>query len=180
MRLFCRDYPSVQVTLVSESTPILLDLLSHNKIDLTLTTESIRGSKNELLFSDNLVWIGTANGDACKRTPLPVALGSESCAFREPAVDALNQATVDWNPVVQVGGLEAILACLDADMAIAPYMSKIVPSNLKIIEQEVGLPALPQTHVNLRMPSPSANPIAQELANYIQRGVKVGYTREVA
>ncbi len=54
LRVFCRDYPNVRVTLVSESTPVLLECLHKKEVDLTLTNESERGDGDELLFSDDL------------------------------------------------------------------------------------------------------------------------------
>jgi len=171
LRLFCREYPNVRVTLTSEATPILLENLGKKKLDLAVTTEAEQGNKDELLFSDELVWVGAKGGDACHRDPLPIALGSESCAFYQPTRDALNSADIDWCPVVQVGGLEAIIASLGADMAIAAYLSKAIPDSLDIVSEDVGLPPLPDYHVNLRMPSVGSNSIAQELARYIRRGI---------
>ncbi len=177
LRIFCREYPSVRVTLVSEATPVLLESLRKKEIDLALTTEADKGRKDELLFSDDLVWVGAKGGDACNRHPLPIALGSESCAFNEPTRNALNSATIEWTPVVQVGGLEAIIASLSADMAVAAYLAQAVPDSLDFVDAEVGLPALPRYHINLRKPTTGSSAIALELAKYIQRGVATSYVR---
>ena len=175
LRQFCREYPRVRVTLVSDSTPILLESLRRNDIDLTLTTEAERGRGDELLFSDQLVWVGAKGGEAAHRSPLPIALGSESCAFNEPTRHALNRANIDWCPVVQVGGLEAIITSLEADMAVAAYLSQAVPSPLKVVDSNVGLPKLPRYHVNLRSSSVERNPIADELARYIKMATQNRY-----
>jgi len=177
LRVFCRDYPNVRVTLVSESTPVLLECLHKKEIDLTLTTEPEQGDGDELLFSDDLVWVGAKSGEAYNRHPLPVALGSESCAFNEPTRNALNSANIDWCPVVQVGGLEAIIASLGADMAVAAYLSQAVPETLAVVDSEAGLPDLPRYHVNLRMPAVGSSTLTLELARYIRRGIMVGYVR---
>ena len=168
LRRFSREHPKIQFTLVSDMTPTLLTALNNGEIDLTLTTESREGNEDQLLLSDKLVWVGAKNGEACYQTPLPVSLGSEPCAFRVPTLDALNKAEIDWLVVCGVGNLESILATVEADMAVAPYMSRLVPEQLTIIDSNVGLPPLPTYHINLHMPDSRGTNIAGELAKYIR------------
>jgi DNA-binding transcriptional LysR family regulator len=170
MRRFSREHPRIQLTLVSDMSETLLIALKNGEVDLTLTTESQPGSRDSLLLSDRLVWMGVQNGEACYKTPLPVSLGSEFCAFRGPALAALNQAEIDWLEICSVGNLESILATVEADMAIAPYLSCLVPENLQAIDPDVGLPPLPASHINLRMPDSGGSLIARELASYIRQG----------
>lgn len=175
LRRFNREYPSIRVTLISDSTPVLLEMLKKKKIDLTMTTESIQGSDDELLLSDALVWIGAPNSEACHRTPLPVALGVESCGFRTSATDALNRAGIEWISICQVGSIEPVIASLEADMAIAPYMSQVIPESLSLIDSSIGLPALPRYYINLRMPNRGARVIVKELAQRIRSGFAMRY-----
>ncbi|WP_426417902.1 LysR family transcriptional regulator [Aestuariirhabdus sp. LZHN29] len=170
MRRFSREHPKIQLTLVSDMTETLLVALKNGEIDLTLTTEGQPGKKDGHLLSDRLVWMGAKNGEACYKAPLPVSLGSEFCAFRVPALEVLNRAEIDWLAVCGVGNLESILATVEADMAVAPYLSCLVPEGLTIISPEAGLPSLPPYHINLRMPDSGGSLIARELAKYIRQG----------
>lgn len=170
LRRFSQAHPGIQLTLVSDMTETLLAVLKNGEIDLTLTTESVPAKGDGLLLSDRLVWMGAHNGEACFKTPLPVSLGSEFCAFRRPALDALSRAGIDWQAICSVGNLESILATVEADMAVAPYLSALVPGNLTAIHPEVGLPALPASHINLRMPEAGSTRLANELATHIRQG----------
>jgi DNA-binding transcriptional LysR family regulator len=170
LRRFSREHPKIQITLVSDMSETLLLALKNGEIDLTLTTESQPAKGDALLLTDRLVWIGAENGDACYRTPLPVSLGSAFCAFRGPALDALNKAELDWLATCSVGNLETILATVEADMAVAPYLSSLLPANLTPIHPDVGLPQLPACHINLRMPTSGSSLITRELARYIRLG----------
>lgn len=170
MRRFSREHPKIQISLVSDMTETLLGALKNGELDLTLTTESKPGRADALLLSDKLVWMGAQNGEACHKTPLPVSLGSEFCAFRDPALDALSKAGIDWQAICGVGNLESILATVEADMAIAPYLSSLIPENLIAINPVVGLPALPIHYVNLQMPDSGGSLLAKELAKYIRQG----------
>ena len=170
MRRFSREHPKIQLTLVSDMTESLLVALKKGALDLTLTTESLPAKGDALLFSDRLVWMGAQNGEACFKTPLPVSLGSASCAFRGPALEALNKAGIDWHAVCSVGNLESILASVEADMAVGPYLCSLVPEGLIAIDADVGLPPLPACHINLRLPAAGMTPIATELARHIRQG----------
>ncbi|OIN12229.1 LysR family transcriptional regulator [Oceanisphaera psychrotolerans] len=170
MRRFSREHPKIRLTLVCDMTETLLAALRNGEIDLTLTTESQAGRGDALLLRDQLVWMGAQNGEACHKTPLPVSLGSEVCAFRAATLDALSKAEIDWLTTCDVGNLESILATIEADLAVSPYLSTLVPENLNTIPADIGLPALPPYYINLRMPDSGGTLIANELARYIRQG----------
>ena len=175
LRAFRQEHPNVLVTLVSDTTQALQALLIDGGIDLTLTTESKPGDRDQLLLTDRLVWVGAKGGDAYRRRPLSVALGQESCAFRASAVQALTKAKIEWRAICQVGSLEPVFATLEADMAVAPFLSRTVPERLARLS-DPGLPPLPQHHINLRIPSTGSTVVASELARHIRQGFQRRYT----
>jgi DNA-binding transcriptional LysR family regulator len=169
LRIFCQEHPNVLITLVSDYTRTLRSLLTERAIDLCLTTEVERGNREQHLLTDHLVWVGAKGGDAFRRRPLSVALGQGSCGFRACAMKALNNASIDWRPICQVGSLEPVFATLEADIAIAPFLSKTVPERLVALGAG-ELPPLPDFHINLRLPARPNTPIAAELAKHIRAG----------
>lgn len=174
LRTFRQAHPNVLVTLVSDTTKSLRADLRGGKIDLALTTESERGNRQQHLLSDRLVWVGAKGGEAWLRRPLSVALGNEDCGFRASAIDALTRAQIAWRPICQVGSLEPVFATLEADVAIAPFLSRTVPDRLAVLD-DAGLPALSVFHINLRLPATGANPVVSELARHIREGFRQRY-----
>ena len=174
LRLFRQEHPNVLVTLVSDMTSALRTLLRDRKVDLALMTEEAHGGADQYLMTDKLIWAGAREGDAATRRPLSVALGEESCGFRASAVEALDKAGIAWRPICQVGSLEPVFATLEADMAVAPFLSRTVPDRLAILK-EPGLPPLPSFHINLRLPSTGVTPAARELARHIREGFERRY-----
>jgi DNA-binding transcriptional LysR family regulator len=174
LRAFRQAHPNVLVTLVSDTTKSLRTDLRDGKIDLALMTERERGTRQQHLLSDRLVWVGAKGGEAWLRRPLSVALGDENCGFRSSAIEALTRAQIVWRPICQVGSLEPVFATLEADVAIAPFLSRTVPDRLAVLN-DAGLPALPVFHINLWLPATGASPVASELARYIREGFRKRY-----
>ena len=167
LRTFRQENPNVLITLVSDVTKTLRSLLREGAIDLTLTTEIESADRSDRLLTDALVWVGAKDGDAGRRRPLSVALGKDDCGFRAVAIKALNAARIKWRPICQVGSLEPVFATLESDVAVATFLSRTVPQRLAIL-RDVGLPPLPQFHINLRVPSSGRSAVTDELARHIR------------
>jgi DNA-binding transcriptional LysR family regulator len=167
LRTFRQEHPHVLITLVSDTTKALRAQLREGAIDLTLTTDLERADRGDHLLTDQLVWVGAQGGDAGSRRPLSVALGKEDCGFRAVAVKALIGARIKWRPICQVGSLQPVFATLEADMAVAPFLSRTVPERLMVLH-EAGLPPLPRFDINLRVPSSGQSAVTRELARHIR------------
>jgi hypothetical protein len=81
----------------------------------------------------------------------------------------LTKAGIEWRAICQVGSLEPVFATLEADMAIAPFLSKTVPERLAVFTGS-HLPKLPTQFVNMRLPSTGVSALTTELARYIREG----------
>jgi DNA-binding transcriptional LysR family regulator len=169
LRRFRQQHPNVLITLVSETTRVLRSALRERNIDLALVTEPERGDRDQFLLSDRLVWVGAKGGDAYRRRPLTVALGREDCGFRAAAVKAMTKAKMPWRAICQFGSLESVFATLEADMAIAIFLSRTVPDRLVPLRGG-ELPQLPLFHINLRFPSTGTASVATEFARHIREG----------
>ena len=175
LREFRQAHPNVLVTLVSDISATLRRLLNERMIDVALTTDPDRAGRKDCLLSDHLVWVGAVDGSAAKRRPLSVALGQDGCGFRASAVDALNKAGLPWRSICQVGSLEPVFATLEADMAIAPFLSRTVPARVAILKDN-ELPALPQYFVNLRFSGAPVTASTDAFVRHVRAGFAARYT----
>jgi DNA-binding transcriptional LysR family regulator len=175
LRRFRQAHPNVLITLVSDTTQALRAELRERKLDLALMTEQERGDQDQFLLTDRLIWVGAKGGDAYRRRPLSVALGQENCGFRAAAVKALTKARMPWRAICQFGSLESVFATLEADMAIALFLSRTVSDRLAPLGGR-ELPALPDFHINLRVPSTGTTSVAMEFARHIREGFSSRYS----
>jgi DNA-binding transcriptional LysR family regulator len=174
LRRFRQEHPNVLITLMSDTTQTLRADLRERKIDLAILTESERGDRDQFLLTDQLIWVGAKGGDAHRRRPLSVALGQENCGFRAAAIKALTKARMPWRAICQFGSLESVFATLEADMAIALFLSRTVPDRLAALRGR-DLPELPRFHINLRVPSTGTTSVATEFARHIREGFSSRY-----
>jgi len=174
LRRFRQEHSNVLITLLSDTTQALRAALRERKIDLALMTEPERGDRDQFLLTDQLIWVGAKGGDAHRRRPLSVALGQETCGFRAAAIKALTRARLPWRAICQFGSLESVFATLEADMAIALFLSRTVPDRLAVLRVR-ELPELPLFHINLRFPSTGAPSVVTEFARHIREGFSSRY-----
>jgi DNA-binding transcriptional LysR family regulator len=175
LRAFRQEHPNVLITLVSNLTRTLRSYLRDGTIDLALTTDAERGDRKQHLLTDRLVWVGARGGDASRRRPLSVALGEPSCGFRAVAIAALTKGGIKWRPICQVGSLEPVFATLEADIAVAPFLSRTIPDRLTALDKG-ELPELPHFHINLRVPSSGVSAVTAELERHIREGFSKRYS----
>lgn len=178
LRRFDKAWPRVRVTLKCVTTPQLLEHLRMGEVDLTLTTELKCGPGGTTLLEDELVWAGAINGTAHRREPLPISIGDQRCEFRPSALKALRAAGRDWRPVCEVSRMEPLLASLEADVAIGPFLRCSIPDYLTVVE-DTSLPKLPTFGVNMYLPPAEPNEIAVELARHITEHFTVRYRQPV-
>lgn len=134
---FSQAYPSAQISLMTENTAILRELLSDQKVDMILTTE-MKGQGDELLRVP-MHWVGRSGGRAARSRPLKLSM-SQTCSFRAAAEDALTKANIEWeNPYTTCEVSQSIML---ADLAVRVVLEGDVAHGAEIIEKNI-LPELP-------------------------------------
>ena len=174
LKRFDKAWPRVRVALKCTTTPQLRELLRQGRLDLTLTTEQRCGRGGEILMEDDLVWAGAVNGAAHRRDPLPVSLGDENCEFRTSVLKALGDAGRDWRPVCEVSSMEPLLASIEADLAVGPFLRRSIPDYLTVVDDR-RLPRLPKFQINMYLPPAKQSEIAVELARHIASEFASGF-----
>ncbi|MBV8653582.1 MAG: LysR family transcriptional regulator, partial [Alphaproteobacteria bacterium] len=128
-------------------------------------------SRGECLAVDRLVWVGAKAGTAHLRTPLPVSMVAETCAFRPTVLQALGERNLTWRTMFESGSIDATAATVRSDLAVTAWLASTVPADLDILPTDARLPELPPFTVNLHMRNGDASPAATELARRIREGL---------
>ena len=171
LRGFNDAWPKVKLELYCKSSPTLRERLASGDIDLALTTETDTPVGAERLMTEDLVWIGCHGGRARSERPVPVAITDGTCTFRAAMLAALEREGRDWRLVGPLGTNDALLATVEADLAVTSLLRSTVPSHLEMLGDDTGLPQMTPFHINLYVRTSQTNEIAQELANHIREQV---------
>lgn len=180
LRQFAQEYPRVRVLLQSDLTVELKDRFARSEIDLILTTEPELDTGGETLVRQPLVWVGAQNGQAWRARP--VRFGSTSrCVFRRSAIDALENAGLPWDLMVDSLSCQAVEVSVNADLAIFVQLAGSIPSGCEAIRHGGSLPELPEYMINMyvRDTGPRAV-LAERLAGFMRQTFAPGTQRIAA
>ncbi len=180
LRSFDKAWPDVRVYIVAGVTVDLQEQLKNGAIDLCLTTEQSPKKGGEKLLREPLVWVGAPNGTAYLRDPLPVALGDQSCIFRNAVLERLAKEGRNWRSVCDTSAMQPLYVSVEADLGVTALLASSVPAPLTILGPDCELPKLPDFHICLYLPRAGSSDIAEELARHIRSALVQGQKAHAA
>lgn len=151
-RRFAATHPNVTVDVVVDSSARLKERFLAGQLDVAFvnTFPSAPFSEGmELLLEEPLVWVGMRGGCAATRDPLPLAMWEHGCAWRQCAVEALDNAGLPYRVAYMSGNYVVQMSAVQADLAIAPIPSILVEPPLVRLGRAEGLPELESTQIRL-------------------------------
>ncbi len=176
---FAEANPRIEVSLNCATSKVLIAGLSDGSVDVALVEEPLGESKGECLSVERLLWIGSRNGTAHRKRPLPLSIVSETCAFRDPIVEALDARDIPWRSVFEYGTLEATMTTVRSDLAVTAFLASFIPEDMEVLGRDSGLPELPNFTINLYESNIEPNPAARQVADYLRESM-IGQNRRSA
>ena len=142
---FRRAHPAVRVEASAERRGILLERLDKGELDLALLFGGNPRSDAQRLGTFPMTWIGSAKQALVweQGEPLPLAVFTPPCFFREAAIAALDQANIAWRIEFTSPSLHGIWAALDAGLGVTLRTAAGLPNQLTVLDEKSGLPRLP-------------------------------------
>jgi DNA-binding transcriptional LysR family regulator len=166
---FSRSNPRVEVTVVCEPTPMLMDRVRDGDLDLAIITHVERHGFAEIVRVEQLLWVTSARHAVHEERPLPLALGRPTCNWRQSALESLETAGraarilfVSWNST-------AVGAAVVAGLAVSVLPESALRSGMRTLGPSDGFPALPSCKIGLVRGARS--PIADALAAQIRQSL---------
>ncbi len=167
---FAAVHGAVDVEVLLEPSETLLERLDEGGLDLTLITAN-RGERpkrdGEILFAEPLVWAGLRGGIAWERAPLPLALATHGCPWRQAALNALDRAGKAYRIAYGSPHCAGQQAAMLADLAIAPFPASLIEPPFRRLGASEGLPSLPDYQI-LMVKRPDLGPAGDTLATEVK------------
>jgi len=171
---FARSHPAVQVDVEVGRSKDLLVRLDEGELDLALVMAGGPGQagRGEIVHSEPLVWAGREDGVAVQRSPLPVTLAQQGCAWRRITLDALDQAGIAYRIAYSCDHCAGQEAAMLADLAVTAFPKSLVRSPLKRLHNE-SLPPLGDYQVAL-VKRPGGGSASEVLAERVTEAFREG------
>ncbi len=148
LRRFGHLHPAVDVQLTCEQSTRLIPKVQAGELELALISRD-RPGRGELLFAEPMVWVASAEHEAWRRNPLPVAAYETGSMARTGALRALKTARRTHRVVYDSASLAGQLAAVQSGLAVAALTACSVPSGLQRLDERHHLPPLPSMQVAL-------------------------------
>jgi len=127
----------------------LLDEFDDGKYDAVIVRQERSHRGGELLADDQYGWFAAPGFERRAGEDLRVASLAAPCGVRAVSLRALDNARIAWREVFVGGGLTAVLAAVDAGLAVAALARRLSPVGTVDAGERFGLPALPRSKVML-------------------------------
>jgi LysR family hydrogen peroxide-inducible transcriptional activator len=138
---FSRKYPQVQLTVVEEITPALLELLRASKVDLAVLALPVRGHEFESfpLLTEPLFAALPRDHKLAKRRSLslkdlrsqPFLLLRDGHCFRDTAVAACDRARLHPQIIFESGQFSSLLSMVGAGMGVSIVPEMAIDEKLR-------------------------------------------------
>ncbi|MCR9135467.1 MAG: LysR substrate-binding domain-containing protein [Alphaproteobacteria bacterium] len=144
LKRFAKTHPSIAVDVVIDQSSRLIKRMEERRLDITLLTcqRDNQPPGCEVLLTEQLVWAGAKGGCAHLRTPIPVSLWEEGCAWRAGAVEGLEAMDIKYRIAYMSAHTSGQRAAIQSDLAIAPLPKPFVGDDLVVLGEEDGLPPI--------------------------------------
>lgn len=168
---FAEVHPAVEVVVTCAPSNELIERLDRDEIDLTLLSAGNEppGTVGIPLWQADLRWIGSVAHAAHRRSPLPLATAQPRCVWHRAAVRALDEAGIPWRVAYTSTSQTGTLAPALAGLAVTIGLPGPLPTGLRFLGAEDGLPPLPDFSIIL-LRGRTGGPVVETLTQAIRDG----------
>ncbi|MEV7241878.1 LysR substrate-binding domain-containing protein [Streptomyces sp. NPDC093248] len=139
---FRHDHPEVDLELTVELSGTLHERLAAGKLDLVLAKRRPEDPRGELVWRDDLVWIGAENLRLDPDRPVPLIVYPPPGITRARALEALEAQGREWRIVCTSGSLNGLVAAARAGLGVMAHSRRLIPPGLFRLPERPALPEL--------------------------------------
>jgi DNA-binding transcriptional LysR family regulator len=144
-----RTHPRIELTVTCDGSLSLADRIAAREIDVALVTDTGAFGGVEVIRHEALLWAAGPAFALETSDPVPLALGSPSCWWRQVAEETLSAAAIPFKTVLVSNNFSAIAPMVMAGAAITVLPASTMRSGMRSVGSLYGLPSLPNTRYGL-------------------------------
>jgi DNA-binding transcriptional LysR family regulator len=170
---FAEEHPLITIDLVCEPSSALLKLMAAEQIDLAVITRQT-AQPFEVLRRERFVWVASPNHVTWMTDPLPVALFDASLGARAIVLTALARVDRAYRCNYSSASFLGLITVVQAGLAVAALAECSVPTTLKIIGENEGLPPLDDLDIGILRTRRAGTVAIDRLTEFLRRELAQG------
>lgn len=164
---FARTHPLVEVEIMCQGSSTLFQMTQDGELDLAIATHSDCGVHGEVIRREKLCWIASPRHKAEERDVLPLALGPNTCNWRQIAAKVLDSLDRPYKILYTSPSATALTAAVMSGLAITVMPESAVRPGMRRLGEEDGFPDLPHCDIALLRSSSATSSSVEALASHV-------------
>ena len=176
---FAASRPLAEISLVCSPTPMLIDALAGNELDIAIVTYVPAKGRPEPLIvrREPLVWVTSDRFAVHQETPLPLALGNPLCDWRRAAIAGLEAIGRDHRIAFSSWNAAAVGAAVNAGLAVSALPASAVTGGIRVLGEDDGFPHLPACEIGVLRGPNADTQLADALVEHVIASLGAWETR---
>lgn len=144
LREYAASNPGVKIELVIDVNRKIHDALRQGTVDVAVAAQDYANPRSgEILFKDQLVWIGPDDEELAARRPISLVMIHEPCIVREIVLSRLDESDIPYEIVCSSPSLSGVRTAVQAGLGITARTRAQIETGLCELDAQSGLPILP-------------------------------------
>lgn len=154
---FAKTHPNVELYIVCEPSVSLAEKMARGELDIALVTHNPRQRISDVVRTEPLCWVASANHPLKDDAPVPLAVGRRDCLWRQLACSALDADGREYQVLFTSWSSTVVAAAVLAGMAVSVLPESALRTGMKVLTAADGFPPLPPVQIGL-MKRPGLSP----------------------
>jgi len=165
---FRKSHPSVALEIRVDGGTRLVNAVDSGEIHMALALGL--GTREDAITIGHLplVWIAHRDFEWDGRSPLPLALFTSPCRFRNKGIAELDAAGIAWQVALTSPGLHGVWAAVNAGLGVTVRTPEGLLPELEVVDRKLGLPSLGRVDVSLYIGRGARTPAVLTLAELLR------------
>ena len=171
MARFARSNPRVELTVICEPTPGLVEHIKRGNLDIALVTHNDARGQSEVVRREPLLWVSSANHATHEQPVLPMAFGRPNCIWRRAACDVLDAMDREYRILFTSFSATVIAAAVLSGLAISVLPECALRTGMRVLGEADGFGALPDCRIGIMRGQTSRPEIVDALSRHISESL---------
>ena len=164
---FAKSHPNVELYVVCESSADLAEKMGRGELDIALVTHNPLARASDIMRTEPLCWVSSANHPLRDDMPVPLAVGRRECMWRQLACSALDAAGREHQILFTSWSSTVIASAVLAGLAVSVLPESALRTGMRVLSGSDGFPSLPPVQIGIMKRPGFSAPLTTAITDHI-------------